>query len=190
MTANHRPLWQFEAPWIQGTARGSAQALGSSVWLWMHDMRHRSQTLQDIEHRLLAPIECGQYVIVRNPKIAPHPLALLLFARFGAKAEARYLANPTQRLGQREWHSGDRFWLIDWSAPFGHTLALRLPIASLLEGHGAQSLRRRKATVESQATGRTRVWGGSTPPAKTTLDERASSSSVERPQRELHMSAI
>ncbi len=138
--------WEFEAPWLQSNQGHPEAALGAAIWLWMHDPKRRRESVQDMEHRLLAPIEAGQYLIARQGPggsaaiDAPlHPLALLLFARFDEKAESRYLAAPTQRIAMRDWQSGDRLWLIDWVAPFGHTTKLRGPIMAMLAGRAAKS---------------------------------------------------
>ncbi|MGE0099845.1 MAG: toxin-activating lysine-acyltransferase [Hydrogenophaga sp.] len=116
------------------------QVLGSAVWLWMHDRQHGSHTLRDVEHRLLAPIEAGQFIVARQADAPAHPLALLLFARFDARSEARYLADPALKIAYRDWRSGDRIWLIDWVAPFGHGLALRRPLAAFLAGRRVSHL--------------------------------------------------
>lgn len=143
MTKPTSDPWQIEAPWLQHTEPPTMSALGSAVWLWMHDPRHCKEAVRDMEHRLLAPIEAGQYAMARRTTEGGQPLALLLFARFDEQAEARYLANPAARIACRDWRSGDRLWLIDWSAPFGHTEALRLPMKALLAGHEARRLRRK-----------------------------------------------
>ena len=139
--------FQLEAPWLQHKPAHTQAALGAAVWLWMHDLGHRKEALSEMEHRLLAPIEAGQYVIARpsatsSTSIEPaaHAWALLLFARFDEQAESRYQTAPSQRIAIRDWRSGDRLWLIDWTAPFGHTSVLREPVMALLAGHGAQSL--------------------------------------------------
>lgn len=155
-------IWQLEAPWLQHTPAQPEAALGAAIWLWMHDLRHRRESLQEMEHRLLAPIEAGQYVIARRvtttptarAQVPPHPLALLLFARFDERAEARYLADPSQKIAFRDWQSGDRLWLIDWTAPFGHTPNLREPVTAVLAGCGAKSLCR----ARQGASTRVRLW--------------------------------
>ena len=37
------------------------------------------------------------------------------------EAEARYLTQPAILMPQSDWNSGDRMWVCDWVAPFGHT---------------------------------------------------------------------
>lgn len=153
----------LEAPWLQSRPGCVDTALGAAVWLWMHDVRRRRDTIQDIEHQLLAPIIAGQYVIARGPTAClgndarDRPQALLVFARFDEQAEARYLACPQRRIATREWCSGDRLWLIDGSAPFGHTLALRRAVMRLLQGHAAHSLPVRRAERHTAVTFDTNV---------------------------------
>ncbi|WP_439590395.1 toxin-activating lysine-acyltransferase [Hydrogenophaga sp.] len=185
--------WQFEAPWLQSTPGNPEAALGAAIWLWMHDFRHRSEALQDMEHRLLAPIEAGQYVIARQASTSMHPpqrpQALLLFARFDEKAESRYLADPSQKIAMRDWQSGSRLWLIDWTAPFGHTSSLREPVMALLAGCGARSICR-----SGRGTGsRVRLWqrpldqSGSLPPGVKASQAKLSHETAAKRKEPAHL---
>ncbi|WP_439520939.1 toxin-activating lysine-acyltransferase [Hydrogenophaga sp.] len=165
-------VWQLEAPWLQRRPVHADAAMGAAVWLWMHDLQRRGVAMSDLEHRLLAPIEAGQYVLARRSAAASsmhtespshRPLALLLFARFDAQAETRYLAHPSKKIAIRDWQSGDRLWLIDWTAPFGHTAELRRPLTALLDGHGARSVGRSQHGTAAHAStssvgSRVRLW--------------------------------
>jgi len=157
--------WEFEAPWLQSERGRPEAALGAAVWLWMHDPRHRRESLQDMEHRLLAPIEAGQYLLARQRRAASsaidapqRPMALLLFARFDEKAESRYLAAPSQKIAMRDWQSGDRLWLIHWVAPFGHTTNLREPVMRLLAGREAKSFCQPRQGTGTSARTRILLW--------------------------------
>lgn len=167
--------WQFEAPWLQGMPMHTEAALGAAIWLWMHDLRRRQEVLGNLEHRLLAPIEAGQYALARrrtppSGMDAPSsPVALLLFARFDESAESRYLKAPSQKIAIRDWQSGDRLWLIDWTAPFGHTACLRRPVMALLAGYGARSLGR----PGRGDSNRVRLWQSPLSPCATLLRERS-----------------
>lgn len=160
MTANACVL---DAPWLQGRRGCIDTALGAAVWLWMHDVHRRRDSIQDIEQRWLAPIAMGQYVIARGPTAClgddagVRPQALLLFARFDEQAEVRYLACPQGRIATREWCSGDRLWLIDWCTPFGQTLGLRRSVMRLLQGHATRSFLGRDANRHRRVTLRTKV---------------------------------
>lgn len=106
----------------RGDAVNEAEVLGASVWLWMHSERHRLLALHHLNQMLLPVIQQGQYLLVFE---ADQPVFFFSWAYFDDAAEQRYLADPEQLIDATDWSSGDRMWLIDWIAPFGHTHRMR-----------------------------------------------------------------
>ena len=43
----------------------------------------------------------------------------------GSAAESRYLARHPVFMPEADWRCGDRMWILDWVAPFGHTHRLK-----------------------------------------------------------------
>lgn len=116
------------APRLLRTSCNEAEALGSAVWLWMHSASHRDAPLKVLPTVLLPAIKRGQFVLATQ---AGKPVSYLSWASFSEAAEARYLSNPPERMPDADWSSGDRLWLLDWVAPFGHTRAMRHVAARL-----------------------------------------------------------
>ncbi|MDD5388468.1 MAG: toxin-activating lysine-acyltransferase [Gallionellaceae bacterium] len=113
---------QSEQSWSE------AAALGSAVWLWMHSGQHRDAPLHTLSVLLLPAIKRRQFILVAE---ASQPVFYLSWAELSAEAEQRYLRNSPLLMPEADWHSGERMWLLDWIAPFGHTRAM----SRLLERH-------------------------------------------------------
>lgn len=125
------------APRLLRASCNEAEALGSAVWLWMHSASHRDAPLKVLPAVLLPAIKRRQFVLAVE---AGKPVFYLSWASLGEEAEARYLSNPPERMPEADWASGDRLWLLDWVAPFGHTRAMRHVIARLFADRCLRSL--------------------------------------------------
>jgi|SRR5215472_5010920 len=91
-------------------------ALGHAVWLMMNMPQYRHVFLADLEWMVLPPVMLGQYRLFRAGN---RVVAFAAWAYLSEAAEAR-LQGPNPRLAPAEWKGGDRLWLIDLHAPFGH----------------------------------------------------------------------
>ncbi len=122
------------APKLGLPGEGDVHALGAVAWLWMHSPRHRKMAPTLQSRVLMAPLEAQQYLIasVADEDGDFRPVAYVAWAHFNAEAEARYLNESGRlRLLAKDWDSGDRMWITDWLAPFGHAHALRTLVATL-----------------------------------------------------------
>lgn len=118
----HIDTYDITAPAISGEAFSEAEALGSSVWLWMHSSEHRDAPLQVLSTLLLPAIKTGQFILmVENAK----PVFFLSWAMLNEEAESRYLNNPPHCMREADWNSGERMWILDWIAPFGHSRKMK-----------------------------------------------------------------
>jgi cytolysin-activating lysine-acyltransferase len=95
-----------------------AEVLGSTAWLWMHSQKHREIPLHVLSTLLLPAIKHQQFILISEHG---KPIFYLSWANLSAEAEARYIKNPAYAMPQEDWNSGDRMWILDWVAPFGHT---------------------------------------------------------------------
>lgn len=116
---------QILAPDQPDSPLDEAQVLGSAVWLWMHSAAHRDAPLHSLSNLLLPAIKQRQFILVSEHG---RPVFFMSWLNLSADAEARYLRDPAICLPVEDWNSGDRLWISDWVAPFGHTRR----IASLL----------------------------------------------------------
>lgn len=109
--------FSVQAPLLFGGEVSEAEILGSAVWLWMHSPMHRGAPLFVLPAVLLPAIKRQQYVLVSENG---RPVCFLSWMWLDTDAEARYLSGPT-RVREEDWCSGDRMWIRDFIAPFGHT---------------------------------------------------------------------
>ncbi|MGC4062134.1 MAG: toxin-activating lysine-acyltransferase [Aquabacterium sp.] len=125
----------IEQPWSQ------AQCLGSATWLWMHSKSHRDTPLHTLPTLLMPPLLHRQFVIATRSDL-DQPVFYMAWAMLSEEAEARYMRNPPILMQQADWTSGDRMWITDWIAPFGHTQAMaRLVLRHLLPRSCMRSLK-------------------------------------------------
>jgi cytolysin-activating lysine-acyltransferase len=109
------------APGLIDEAYSEAEVLGSAVWLWMHSVSHRDAPLHTLSALLLPALKRRQFILVaENAK----PVFYLSWANLSEEAERRYLRSPPVCMPEADWASGDRMWVLDWVAPFGHTRAM------------------------------------------------------------------
>lgn len=109
------------APSVSGETVNEAEVLGSVVWLWMHSKAHRNASLHMLSSLLLPAIKTGQFVLACQNET---PVFYTAWGRLSAAAERRYLHNPPECMPVEDWQSGERTWIFDWLAPFGHTRAM------------------------------------------------------------------
>jgi cytolysin-activating lysine-acyltransferase len=90
--------------------------LGHVVWLMMNISAYRHVFIADLEWMVLPPLALNQYRLFRADN---RVVAFAAWAHLSEAAEAR-LQEPNPRLAPAEWKSGDRLWLVNLFAPFGH----------------------------------------------------------------------
>ena len=110
--------FDITAPAISGEAFSEAEALGSAVWLWMHSAAHRDAPLQVLSALLMPAIKTRQFVIATEHG---KPVFYVAWANMDEAAETRYINHPPYAMPEADWSCGERMWLLDWVAPFGHT---------------------------------------------------------------------
>ena len=106
------------APGLNKQAFVEAEAFGAAVWLWMQSDAHKDIPLHVLNSLLMPAIGYRQFMI---GSVEGRPVFYLSWALFDEDAEHRYLQSHPSSLPESDWNSGDRLWLIDWIAPFGHT---------------------------------------------------------------------
>jgi len=131
------------APGLLGEPCDEAQALGAAVWLWMHSVSHRNAPLHALSALLLPAIKHRQFVLASEQG---KPVFFLTWAMLSPEAERRYLANAPITMPEADWTSGERMWILDWIAPFGHTRMARHLVARLFPTRQARALYHRGNT--------------------------------------------
>jgi cytolysin-activating lysine-acyltransferase len=129
---------EVTVPAVDGAGGSEAEMFGSAVWLWMHSAAHRDAPLHTLSALLLPALKSRQYALgVEGDK----PVFYLSWAKLSEDAERRYLSNPPVCMPEADWTSGERMWIVDWVAPFGHTrLMSRFLAQRLFPGRWARAL--------------------------------------------------
>jgi len=109
------------APGLFDSVWNEAEVLGSAVWLWMHSAAHRDAPLHTLSTLLLPALKHQQFILASEQG---KPVFYLSWLSLSEEAEYRYLHNPPVCLPDADWTSGERMWIHDWVAPFGHTVAI------------------------------------------------------------------
>lgn len=91
--------------------------LGEVAWLMAHSDLHRQWPVGALQQWVSTPFRLGQFRIYHRRD--GQPVGFLSWAEFSEDAEKRYLED-CQTIAAEDWNSGDRLWVIDFIAPFGH----------------------------------------------------------------------
>lgn len=121
--------YQFTVPSIFDEAFVEATVLGCATWLWMHSPTHRDMPLQVLSSLLLPAIKHRQFALATEQE---KPVFYMAWAHFDAAAEARYIQHPPYAMPEADWNCGERTWILDWVAPFGHTPVMGQILATRL----------------------------------------------------------
>lgn len=114
--------FNVKAPLLLGGAFSEAEVFGAAVWLWMQSESHRDAPLHTLKALLLPAIKTQQFMLVEE---VGKPVFYLSWADMSADAERRYMSSPPVCMPEADWNSGDRMWILDWVAPFGHTKIMK-----------------------------------------------------------------
>ena len=101
--------------------------LGEIVWLMAHSKLHQDWPIASIFQWIMPALMHKQCRLYRRNG---RPVAYVAWAQMSKKVEEDYVLNP-KNLQPKDWISGDRYWLVDWIAPFGDSAAV---IQDLREG--------------------------------------------------------
>lgn len=117
------------APALYEENWSEAAAMGGAVWLWLHSSSHRNMPLNGLSALLLPAITRRQFLLASHNG---QPVAYISWANLSEEAEQRYLNQHPLHMPEADWNSGERLWLLDWVAPFGHTAAMAHLVLSQL----------------------------------------------------------
>jgi cytolysin-activating lysine-acyltransferase len=120
-----RPNPSRTAPPFTGSASGArrttvAQLFGEIVWLFTQSPQHKNFWLADLEWLVMTPVQLKQFRMFYKPE---RPVGVALWAFVTEEVERR-LVKGQARLAPGDWNAGDRLWLVEVVAPFGHTDAM------------------------------------------------------------------
>ena len=90
--------------------------IGDVVSLLMASDLHKKYWIDDIGAVFFPPIHLNQFRIY---KINDTPVSMVTWAYLTEDTEKKH-ATGTYSLKPNDWNAGDRIWMIDLLAPFGH----------------------------------------------------------------------
>lgn len=93
-----------------------SDVFGQIVWLMTQSKSHQNFFLSDLEWMVMPALLLRQFRIFPGKT---QPMGVALYAYLSEETEKRLEAGGT-RIGPNEWKAGDRLWLLDLVAPFGH----------------------------------------------------------------------
>ena len=90
--------------------------IGELTYLLAFSDLHRKYLINDIGVMFFPPIDLNQFRIY---KVNDDPVAFVTWAYLTKECEGRYLSGEYS-LAFDDWKAGDRGWVMDFLAPFGH----------------------------------------------------------------------
>lgn len=93
-----------------------SDVFGQITWLMTQSKTHRNFFISDLEWMVMPPVLLKQFRLFPGKT---QPLGCALWAKLSAEVEQRLEAGVA-RLAPQDWNSGDRLWLVELLAPFGH----------------------------------------------------------------------
>lgn len=95
-----------------------AEVLGSLMWLWQYVPNLKDAPLSYLMTRVIPFLQHRQFsLFIENDRI----VGCVSWAYLNEETEEKYIENQGLPMLIDEWNSGDRLWIIDWFAPFGHS---------------------------------------------------------------------
>ncbi len=119
--ANVKSGMTYQSPALLGASSvvlNEAQTLGTVAWLMLHSQLHRGLAISQLETLYLPAIRTGQYVLGILNETAVFYTA---WTKLSVQAEQNFLEQGPLSITPQSWQSGERVWLMDWIAPFGHS---------------------------------------------------------------------
>ncbi|XKM14518.1 toxin-activating lysine-acyltransferase [Orbaceae bacterium ac157xtp] len=109
------------APSITNQKCNQTECFGSAIWLWIHSQNHRETPLYALPKILLPAISRNQFILIYENR---KPIFFMSWANMNEISEKKYISKEFTKIKDEDWNSGERTWIIDWIAPFGHTKAV------------------------------------------------------------------
>lgn len=111
------------APDAEGAGtRTNSSVLGDVLFLMLHSPLHRGWPIMLAEVNILPAIHHKQFRLYHDEK--GMPIGFVSWAWLSDEIEREY-STGTYRLKPGDWVSGNKAWIIDFIAPFGHVMAVR-----------------------------------------------------------------
>lgn len=108
--------------------------LGGIVSLMMRSPIHREYTVADLDRLVVPPLTLGQCIVL---SIGTDIVGFGSYAFLNETAETGFISGA-RKLETGDWDAGDRIWLLDLVAPYGHGSKVTSLMRTGLRGQGHQ----------------------------------------------------
>lgn len=95
----------------------NSQVFGEVAWLFTQSELHRDWPISSLLRWVIPAISLQQYRIYHQDGA---PKGYISWAKLSPDVEREYALCP-ESLQPKDWNSGDRYWLVDFISPLGHT---------------------------------------------------------------------
>jgi len=102
-------------------AKEQIYGLGELTFLYMRAPIYQAASVAQLRSVLQPAIDTGNFAVMRQDHV---PRGAITFALVDAETEQKLISGAL--LTSEEWTSGDRVWLLDLVAPYGHGSTARL----------------------------------------------------------------
>jgi hemolysin-activating ACP:hemolysin acyltransferase len=93
---------------------------------------HSRWSVADVERLIVPPLALGQCAVLRD---GPHVVGFASYALLTEEAEIGYVEG-TRKIQPTDWNAGDRLWLVDVIAPYGHARQVMRHGRAMLKARG------------------------------------------------------
>lgn len=113
--------YEIIAPNIFGQSIEESQIFGALATIWLRSNHHRNAPLYRFAERAIPIIHSRQFALFIKDK---QPMAYISWAYFDKECEESYLTSDDVLNIEKNWHSGERGWFIDWFSPDSSTVEI------------------------------------------------------------------
>ena len=116
------------------------ETIGQIADLMCRSPIHRAYTIGHLANLVAPPILAGQFAVVKDSDAI---LAFGSFALLTEKSEAEFLEGKLD-MRPHHWNEGDRLWLMDIIAPYGHAAVVARALRDNAKSKGFTEVRFRR----------------------------------------------
>ncbi len=115
-----------------------SRLFGDIMTLMLNSPTHLNYKIQHFNSVVLPPVQLNQYRIYHDAK--KRPVGFVSWAMLSDKSEDKFL-NKSEKLTLEEWNSGDKIYIMEFIAPFGHAQKIAEDLKKRYPNHKAHAVR-------------------------------------------------
>ncbi len=115
-----------------------SRLFGDIMTLMLNSPTHLNYKIQHFNNIVLPPVQLNQYRIYHDAK--KRPVGFVSWAMLSKEAEDKFLNHATP-LTLEEWASGDKIYIMEFIAPYGHAQKIAADLKKRYPKHKAHAVR-------------------------------------------------